>query len=243
MNKISTVVVDDEFFNRGLITMLINRFGPEYEIVGEAESVSEGYKLISRLKPRVVFLDIKMPDGSGFDLLKKFDSFDFEVVFITGFDTYVLQAFEYNALDYILKPVDLDKFKQTVERVSQRLNTSTSAGEAAMKIPLHYDEKVVLLSISEIQYMVGDAQGTRFFRDKSETFNSAKNLADLLPLFSGFEDFMQVNEFTCVNLNFAAGFNKTGRLLTMTDGKVTQVSEAQQEKLLKFLAQRKSGLL
>lgn len=121
MNKIRAVVIDDEFFNRGLITLLINRLNPDFEIAGEAENLRDGIKLINSVNPDVVFLDIKMPDGSGFDLLKKFPGFTFEVVFITGFDDYVMQALEQKALDYVLKPIDLDKFKVTLEKVQERL--------------------------------------------------------------------------------------------------------------------------
>ncbi len=120
MNKIRTVVVDDEYFNRGLITMLIGNMSERFEIVGEAENLRDGYKMVERLNPDVVFLDIKMPDGSGFELLRMFDRLSFEVVFVTGFDDFTLKAFEFNALDYILKPIDLDKFKQTLDKIEYR---------------------------------------------------------------------------------------------------------------------------
>src|SRR5687767_11285494 len=121
MNKISSVVIDDEFLNRKLIMMMIPKLNPAFEITGEAESIRDGFTLINKVKPDVVFLDIKMPDGSGFDLLKQFFTIDFEVVFITGFDQYALQAFEFNALDYVLKPIDMDKFKLTLEKLQARV--------------------------------------------------------------------------------------------------------------------------
>jgi two-component system, LytTR family, response regulator len=121
MNRINAVVIDDEFFNRGLITLLINRLNPDFNIVGEAEGIREGLRLIEKTRPDVVFLDIKMPDGSGFDLLDQVPGFTFEVVFITGFDDYTIEAFEKKALDYVLKPIDLDKFKITLDKVHEKI--------------------------------------------------------------------------------------------------------------------------
>jgi two-component system, LytTR family, response regulator len=121
MNKIRAVVIDDEFFNRGLITLLIGRLSETIEVVGEAESMREGHKLIETIKPDVVFLDIKMPDGSGFDLLEKFPAFSFEVVMITGFDEYETAAIKQSVLDYVLKPIDLDKFKITLDKIQQQI--------------------------------------------------------------------------------------------------------------------------
>src|SRR4051812_27075175 len=101
MNDIKVVVIDDEFFNRGLITMLIKRFKPGFVIAAESGSLREGYAAIEENKPHAVFLDIKMPDGSGFDLLRMYDKRDFEVVFVTGFDEYNMKALEMQALDYV----------------------------------------------------------------------------------------------------------------------------------------------
>jgi two-component system, LytTR family, response regulator len=121
MSKIRVVVIDDEHFNRGLITLLIRRFRPDFEIAAEADSVRDGWKAIREQRPDVVFLDIKMPDGSGFDLLKMFKVVPFETIFVTGFDEFQQNASELNAIDYVLKPIDLDKFQQALSNVEQKV--------------------------------------------------------------------------------------------------------------------------
>src|ERR1700741_5424183 len=117
MSNIRALIIEDEFLNRDLISKMILKLHSNFEIVGMAEDIHAGYSLINELKPDLIFLDIKMPGGSGFDLLKKFDEPFFEVVFVTGFDEYAIQAFEFNALDYILKPIDTNKLKSTLDKV------------------------------------------------------------------------------------------------------------------------------
>jgi two-component system, LytTR family, response regulator len=125
MIKIKTVVIDDEFLNRQLITMLIVKLNTSFKICGQAENLEEGHKLISEVQPHVVFLDIKMPDGTGFDLLKRFGKRDFEVVFITGFDEDALKALDSGSADYILKPIDMDKLKEILDRIELRIKRRT----------------------------------------------------------------------------------------------------------------------
>src|SRR5687768_7139768 len=117
MSDIRTVVVDDEYFNRELIKLLVSRASPDIIISGEAGNLKEAVILINAVDPDVVFLDIKMPDGSGFDLLKRFPNQRFKAIFVTGFDDFVIKAIEAKAFDYILKPIDTDKFQSTVEKV------------------------------------------------------------------------------------------------------------------------------
>lgn len=133
MNKIKAVIIDDEHFNRGLIRMLIDRLNDRYMVAGEAESIDDGFELIRQERPDVVFLDIKMQDGSGFDLLSRFTDIDFEIVFVTGFDEYTLKALEMNAIDYVLKPIDLDKFRETLARVGGRIDANKHAGGDTFK--------------------------------------------------------------------------------------------------------------
>jgi two-component system LytT family response regulator len=122
------IVIDDEHFNRELITMLIRRFSPASEIVAEEKSIRGGFRVISELDPDVVFLDIKMPDGTGFDLLRMFESPRFEVVFVTGFDEYTEKAALFNAYDYVLKPIDLEKFEQTLKGVIKKVSSRKRLG-------------------------------------------------------------------------------------------------------------------
>ena len=106
---IRTIVVEDVRKNRELLKHMIQKYCPQVEVVGEAESADAGYEVIQALQPDLVLLDIEMPHGSGFDLLCKFQDIDFEVIFVTAFDQYAIKAFKFCAMDYIMKPVDIDE--------------------------------------------------------------------------------------------------------------------------------------
>src|SRR5438128_556965 len=113
-NKIRTIVVDDESHSREVLRDLLESFFPEIELVGEAENVEGAYKLINEVEPQLVFLDIQMSRQSGFNLLKKFSEVPFEVIFVTSFDRYAINAIKFSALDYLLKPVEVKDLGEAI---------------------------------------------------------------------------------------------------------------------------------
>src|SRR4051812_42680646 len=120
--NLRAVIIDDEMNSVDVLTMLLNRYCPLVEVVGCADSASAGKELIGRLLPDVVFLDIEMPLGSGFDLLDCVADQNLGVIFITAYDHYALKAIKYCALDYLLKPVDIDELVAAVNKVRDRVN-------------------------------------------------------------------------------------------------------------------------
>ena len=121
MRPIRAIVVDDEYFNRELLKMMVLRLNPIFEIVGEAENIRNAHRLVTELRPEVVFIDIRMPDGSGVDLLRKFPERDFEAVFVTGNDDYVPPDYRNLAVDYVLKPIDTEKLRVTLNEVQSQV--------------------------------------------------------------------------------------------------------------------------
>lgn len=124
MNKLSALIVDDEDLARENLKMLIEEFCPEIEIIGMAGNVKEARELIKQKKPKVVFLDIRMPSGSeGFELLNEVKDEKFLVVFVTAFKDYAIKAFNANAIHYVLKPVDIEDLKVAVEKLVEASST------------------------------------------------------------------------------------------------------------------------
>jgi two-component system, LytTR family, response regulator len=110
------VIIDDEKKARETIRSIIELYCPDVDLIGEADSVKTGIELINTQKPEIVFLDINLNDGSGFDLLKKVNGINFKTIFITAYEDHALKAFKFSALDYILKPVDPDDLTAAIEK-------------------------------------------------------------------------------------------------------------------------------
>ena len=170
--KFSTLIVDDERLARkDLITMLQDY--KNMEVIGEATDVSSAMTAIKKLKPDVIFLDIQMPGDSGFDLLEKM-KVDAKVIFVTAFDEYAIRAFEINALDYLLKPINPDRLTASIER----LEIEDSA-EGVKTRKLNYDDRLFLMLSNKMSFLkLKDILSIQSAGDYSEVFvkNSSKEL-------------------------------------------------------------------
>ncbi|MBK6983939.1 MAG: response regulator [Bacteroidetes bacterium] len=128
---IKAFIVDDEEHNRDVLKMLLNKHSPNVEIIGEANNVNDAYVMIYNLKPQLVFLDVKMPIRNGFDLLKLFKKIKFEVIFVTAYDEFAINAFELNAIGYILKPIDYVLLTKTINKAELIINSNKQEGVIA----------------------------------------------------------------------------------------------------------------
>ena len=131
-----TLIVDDERLARNELKRLLEPY-TKIEIVGEAANAEEALKLIEEQQPELLFLDIQMPGKNGFELLSSIEGKSPEVIFTTAFDEYAIKAFEFNALDYLLKPIDTERLKETIHRIEENQaqpEASTHPSERAEKV-------------------------------------------------------------------------------------------------------------
>jgi len=120
--KLKTIIVDDEHDAVNFISTIITEYCPSLEVVGKAHNVSEGVAAIIDRIPDLVFLDIEMPNGNGFDLLSKFPEKNFDVIFITAFNHYAIKAIKFSALDYLLKPISREDLAFSIEKIKSKGN-------------------------------------------------------------------------------------------------------------------------
>ena len=177
---VRTLIVDDELRARETIQALLEIYCKDtVEIVGQAKNVNTGIDAIRKHKPDLVLLDIKMPDGSGFDLLARYGKIDFKVVFITAFEEYAIQAFKFSAIDYILKPIEPDELVKAIDRVSEVLQASEPNNSMDVqfetfmtnmqnnkaeekKLVLRTTENIYVIPIYEVVALSSDRNYTRF---------------------------------------------------------------------------------
>lgn len=132
--KLKAIIVDDEYSARAILAKLIDRFCPDVELVEICEDIESAVEMINIHKPDLVFLDVEMPRFSGYEIVNFFDSIDFSIIFITAYDKYAIKAFQVSAIDYLLKPLEIERLKAAIEKVKRSV------------IAKSYKDKLVLLS-------------------------------------------------------------------------------------------------
>ncbi|MCE1188620.1 MAG: LytTR family DNA-binding domain-containing protein [Ignavibacteria bacterium] len=159
--KFKVVLVDDEELARMDLKRILLSF-PEIEVIGEADTVASAVQVIKTLHPNLIFLDIQMPGESGFDLIEKID-FPVNIIFVTAFDKYALRAFDVNAMDYLLKPVNPERLQQAIEKLEDK-PAATSGSQRKLEVQdvlfLQLGDKYQFLRIDTISAITSNADYT-----------------------------------------------------------------------------------
>lgn len=242
-----TIIIDDEAKARKTIKEILKYAGTDIEVVAEGESVQTGYKAVLKHQPDLVLLDIKMPDGTGFDLLKKLPDTNFKLIFITAFEQYAIRAFDFSALDYILKPIDPAKLIRAVQKAAkaienenltlklQTLFSNLNAGKKPQKLVLHTEKKIHVVETKNIIYCQSDGGYTTFNLIDNRKITVSKNLKTFDELLSG-NSFFRPHQSYLVNLNYIEYYNKhDGGYITMKNGAKIPVSQRKKEQFLVIL--------
>jgi two-component system LytT family response regulator len=245
---LKVIIVDDEELGRNVLKSLLQKFCPNIELLGEAKNSTEAIKLIQELKPELVFLDIEMPGGSGFDLLEKIGTPSFSVVFTTAFDQYAIKAIKFSAMDYLLKPINIEELVESIRKVEQNKlanNPETLAKHLIenLKRPIGESQNIALptstglefINIKDIIRCEADGKYTKcFFKDGKKSL-STKNLKEFDDLLSS-HNFFRVHHAHLVNVEHIKNFNKTdGGTLTMSNGDIVSISKRKKEEFLSSL--------
>ncbi len=246
---INCVIIDDEEGNRSALQTLISKHCPEIHVSGQAENADDGYKKILDLKPQLIFLDVKMPGKSGFDLLKRFSIIDFEVIFISAFDKYAIRAFDFNAVAYILKPVSVVKLISAVSNARERIDlksgtelvmhfikTLSDKDELLNKFSLHHNGKVIFVNISDIAFIQTLENNTILNLSDNSHYYSSKDLAKFEDVLQNTENFIRVSKAVIINTNYIKSYSKGEVcLIEMKCGQVFEVSRRRKTEILKRL--------
>ncbi|MDH7444634.1 LytR/AlgR family response regulator transcription factor [Aquimarina sp. 2201CG14-23] len=198
----TAVIVEDSRLARQELKELLKEY-PDIEIIGEAENVDQAYKLIVDLNPDILFLDINMPGKNGFDLLEMLDQVPL-VVFTTAYDEYAIKSFEYNAFDYLLKPINQERFSKTIEKLKKEISDKRESESKeklseTSQIFIKEGEKCWLVTIADIRLfeIVGNYTRVYFDKEKPLVYKSLNQIEEKLPA----KTFFRVNRQQIINLN------------------------------------------
>lgn len=239
---IKTVIIEDEQKSREMLAGIIQKNCPQLQIVGLAKNVNDGVEAIKKENPDLVFLDISMPDGSGFDLLEKVQGHKFELIFATASDQHAIRAIKYSACDYLLKPIDIEELKTAVEKVAQKKNASPNmenlnfliqqlkkSDDSFQKITLPTGNAYEIVNIKDIIRCEADGSYTTFYlTDKRKLMISAglKHYEELLPE----SEFIRVHHHHLINMNHVVRFLKEdGGYAVMSDGTKIEISRRKKD--------------
>jgi two-component system LytT family response regulator len=247
---ISAVIIDDEPAMLEVNSNLLAAYFPEIKLAGTANSVSSGLELIRTQNPDLVLLDIELNSEKGFQILQELKPYSFKVVFITGHDSFAIKAIKFSALDYILKPVNEDEFRQSIQNAVDLIeNNDSSQAQVdvlmdsfrremqSKKLVLRTFESLHIVDISDICFCKSDNSYTSFYLESDEEIVVSKSLKDYEGLLTEF-GFFRSHQSYLVNLNHVKKVSKSdGGYMIMKNKKEIPVSMRQMKKLLSLLEQ------
>jgi two-component system LytT family response regulator len=240
------LVIDDENRTRDLIAKMINSFGLDILAIPAGETVASGIKAIEEHRPDIVFLDIQMPDGTGFDLLRSIPHKSFEVIFITAHEEFAIKAIKFSALDYILKPVDADELKNAVEKALNSIGSKKEESQfdalqlniqpnQKRRLVLKTQESVHVIELDNIIRCEADRNYTSFYLVGGKKILVSKTLKDYETLLSG-HNFLRVQQSHLINLDYVARYDKgNGGSVVMKDDSEVPLSPAKRDIFFKIL--------
>jgi two-component system LytT family response regulator len=242
-----TVIIDDEYHIRDTLVNMLGMNCPDVKVVGQASGVASGIAAIKELQPDLVFLDIQMKDGTGFDLLYGLSSIDFKVIFVTAYDHYALQAFRFSAVDYLLKPVNPEQLMEAVTRAGNLIHDDfkkqmkvleenlKSVSNKNKKIILRTAESIHLLDVGNIICCDSDNSYTTVHTVEGEKIIVSRTLKDYEEMLTEC-GFYRVHKSYLINLVHIKRFDRLdGGYIVMTNGLKIPVASRKRDEMLGML--------
>ncbi len=232
------IIIDDEIAAIENLQIMLNKYCKNINIVATTQSADEGVLLINKENPDLIFLDIEMPHTNGFDLLKKFPNPTFSVIFTTAYNQYAIQAIKFSALDYLLKPIDVDELITAVSKVEEKskvddkrvnllLNNINTKTTKRLALPKDGGYSIVKVE-NIIRCEASDNYTTFYIKDKKPILVSRtlKEFENLLPK----DNFLRVHQSHLINIGMVDEYYKTdGTYVLMEDGSTVSISRRKKE--------------
>ncbi len=233
-------IVDDEKKGRDSLQHLLLTNCSGLEVIGQADSVDSAFEFITRHQPDIVFLDVEMPKGSGFELLKRFEKINFKTIFVTAHSHYAIKAIKFAAIDYLLKPVDVDELIAAVEK-AKGANPQIHLQYAGLlenldnnrvgKIAVPVRDGVAFIHPRDIIRLQADGSYTHIFTEK-EKYTASKNIKEYDDLLADM-NFFRAHNSHLINLDHVKHFSRIdGYFAIMSDGSSVEVSRRKKDQFL-----------
>jgi two-component system, LytTR family, response regulator len=247
-NNISVGLIDDNKPALDSLKLLIKQKYPNFQVIGEAYSVTSGVQLIQDFQPDVVFLDVELPDGSGFDLLKQLKRTDIQVIFVTAHNHYAINAFKMSALDFLLKPIELEELDTTIRKIEQKLketNTLSLLEHILANFDRNSENKKIVLKTAQSIHLVDLKKVIRceasnnytifYVTDQKKPIVVSRTLKEFETILAPY-DFIRIHHSHLINIQYMDRFDKDeGGIVVMQNGTQLPVSQNRLQGLINFL--------
>jgi two-component system LytT family response regulator len=246
MQRLKAVIIEDEERSRIVLQNLLETYCPEIDIVGSADSVTTGVNIIRALQPDVLFLDVQISGGTGFDVLEKLHDLRVSVIFTTAYDHYALKAFKFSAIDYLLKPIDIEELKSAVQKatsIGRQEEDQYKIQNLLSNIKNPNEDPVLLVSTSEAVEFVRirdivrcEAQGayTQLFLRDTKPVMVSKVIKEFEFLLQDY-GFYRVHQSHLINLKEVRKYVKSENYLLMRDGAQIQLARSRKDEFFTAL--------
>jgi two-component system LytT family response regulator len=240
------LIIENEEDAQSLLLTLIKEYVPEVKVAGIAATVKEGILAIEELEPDILFLDIDLDDGTGFDLLDQLEEVDFALIFTTAFNEYAIKAFKYNAVDYLLKPFSIDELAQSIERAKISLSSELAYsrikalvnqvhGLPQGKIPIYTLDGINVYQVNEIIRLEADRSYCNMILESGKEIIVSKPLKvveSILPLHA----FFRPHKSHIININYVSKYIKEqGGYILMSNGDEIPISRRKKDEFISLL--------
>lgn len=233
--KIKAIIVDDEESARNVLSNLITRFCPQLEIITTCTNVLEAVEAIKNHQPDVVFLDIEMPNYAGYEIVSFFDDINFEIIFVTAYDQYAIKAFEISAVDYLLKPVEIDRLKSSIERLATKIElnhnqtnyktlTQNLKSNELTKIVIKQNGNHIITDIKDI-IAIEAQEAYSCIHTISGNYLVSKNLKHFETILEHNNDFFRSHKSWIINFDYIKTFSKSKLEILLDSNIVAKLSK------------------
>jgi len=232
------IIVDDEAKSRNTLKSSLEKYTPDIEVVADAASVVEALKKIKEFQPDLLFLDVQLPDGSGFDILELLPNLSFKIIFVSAYDKYAIDAFKFSAIDYLLKPVEPDLLIKAVEKSSRedkleslegKLNVLLGNRKRIEKIALPSTNGLELVKVKNILYCQADSNYTIFHLQNNQQVMVSRSLKEYDEILTP-QGFYRIHQSYLIKLSFVKKYIKgEGGSVILENGKELDVSRRRKE--------------
>ncbi len=242
------VIIDDEKGVKDAIMGMVEHHLPDTKVIGTANGVETGIELIQRTNPDIILLDIKVEDGTGFTLLQKLTNNKAKIIFITAYDEYAIKAIKFNALDYILKPIDPDDLLLAIQKANQLLDKENQTiqienllhflegnKQTSKKILLKTSESIILIEVANIIRCEAQSNYTSFFFNGGKTILVSKTLKEYEEMLHDC-GFFRVHQSHLINLSYFERYEKRdGGFVVLKDSSIVPISTRKKDEFLELL--------